>query len=151
MQKTTMIKKETARKNRQWYAIDASNAVVGKLAVQVANLLRGKNKPTFTPNVDCGDYVIVYNTDKMVLTGKKLQNEKWFSHSGYIGGLRVRDGKTMMDHYSDELFNLAVKGMLPKNRLANKMITKLHIFKKNMPESMQAHKPTNIKALGIKK
>ena len=75
MQKSTMIKKETAMKDRKWYIIDATNAVLGKLAVQVANLLRGKNKPTMTLNVDCGDYVIVYNTDKIILTGNKLEDE----------------------------------------------------------------------------
>ena len=127
MQKSTMLKKEEALAARKWYIIDASNAVVGKLAVQVANLLRGKNKASFTPNVDCGDYVIVYNTDKMVLTGNKLENEKWYNHSQYIGGLRTRDGKTMLSNYSDELLETAVKGMLPKNRLSNRIITKLHI------------------------
>ena len=100
MQKSTMIKKEKALASRKWYIIDANGAIVGKLAVQVANLLRGKNKPSFTPNVDCGDYVIVYNTDKMVLTGNKLENEKWYTHSQYIGGLRTRNGKIMLSKYS---------------------------------------------------
>ena len=132
MQKSTMMKKETALSKRKWFIIDATGAVVGKLAVQVANLLRGKNKPSFTPNIDCGDNVIVYNTDKMVLTGNKLESEFWYSHSQYIGGLRTRDGKTMLAKYSDELLELAVKGMLPKNRLSRRIITKLHVYKKEL-------------------
>ncbi len=149
MQKSTMLKKEEALKNRQWFIIDATNAIVGKIAVQIANLLRGKNKPNFTPNVDCGDYVIVYNTNKMVLTGNKLENEKWYSHSGYIGGLRTRTGKVMMNKYSDELLELAVRGMLPKNRLSRRIITKLHIFKNAVTKNYDAHKPISIKAEGV--
>ena len=151
MQKSTMLKKEEALAARKWYIIDASNAVVGKLAVQVANLLRGKNKASFTPNVDCGDYVIVYNTDKMVLTGNKLENEKWYNHSQYIGGLRTRDGKTMLSNYSDELLETAVKGMLPKNRLSNRIITKLHIYKKDADKKYDKYSPTTIVAEGINK
>ena len=150
MQKSTMLKKEEALAARKWYIIDASNAVVGKLAVQVANLLRGKNKASFTPNVDCGDYVIVYNTDKMVLTGNKLENEKWYNHSQYIGGLRTRDGKTMLSNYSDELLETAVKGMLPKNRLSNRII-KLHIYKKDADKKYDKYNPTTIVAEGINK
>ncbi len=151
MQKSTMIKKEIAIKNRKWFIIDAADAVVGKLAVQVANLLRGKNKPSMTLNVDCGDYVIVYNTDKMILTGNKLTREFWYSHSQYIGGLRKRDGKTMLNKYSDELLELAVKGMLPKNRLSKRIITKLHIYKKEVNKNYDAHKPIKIQAEGIRK
>ena len=151
MQKSTMLKKEEALAARKWYIIDASNAVVGKLTVQVANLLRGKNKASFTPNVDCGDYVIVYNTDKMVLTGNKLENEKWYNHSQYIGGLRTRDGKTMLSNYSDELLETAVKGMLPKNRLSNRIITKLHIYKKDADKKYDKYNPTTIVAEGINK
>jgi large subunit ribosomal protein L13 len=128
MQKSTMLKKETAETNRQWYDIDASGIVLGQLATNVANLLRGKNKPTFTPNVDCGDYVIVRNAQKVVLTKDKAENEFWYNHSGYIGGLRKRSGKEMLAKYADELVYLAVKGMLPKNRLARRIITKLHVY-----------------------
>ena len=149
MQKSTMMKNETALSSRKWYIIDASGAVLGKLAVQVANLLRGKNKPSFTPNVDCGDFVIVYNTDKIVLTANKADKEKWYTHSQYIGGLRERTGKEMLAKYSDELLNTAVSGMLPKNRLSRKLITKLHIYKKEVTKSYDAHKPTVIKAEGI--
>ena len=144
MQKSTMMKKETTLNNRKWFIIDATGAVVGKLAVQVANLLRGKN-------IDCGDNVIVYNTDKMVLTGNKLECEFWYSHSQYIGGLRTRDGKTMLAKYSDELLELAVKGMLPKNRLSRRIITKLHVYKKDVTKNYEPHHPVKIEAEGIKK
>ena len=148
MQKSTMMKKETALSKRKWFIIDATGAVVGKLAVQVANLLRGKNKPSFTPNIDCGDNVIVYNTDKMVLTGNKLEGEFWYSHSQYIGGLRTRDGKTMLAKYSDELLELAVKGMLPKNRLSRRIITKLHVYKKDLTKNQEPHHTVKIEAQG---
>ena len=147
MQKSTMLKKEEALAARKWYIIDASNAVVGKLAVQVANLLRGKNKASFTPNVDCGDYVIVYNTDKMVLTGNKLENEKWYNHSQYIGGLRTRDGKTMLSNYSDELLETAVKGMLPKGTLGRHMLDKLHVYA-GPEHNNQAQKPEVLEIKG---
>ena len=150
MQKTSMLKKEVAIKNRKWFIIDATGAIVGKLAVQVANLLRGKNKPSFTLNVDCGDYVVVYNTNKMVLTGNKLDDKFWYSHSQYIGGLRKRDGKTMLSKYPDKLLELAVKGMLPKNRLSRRIITKLHIYKNNITKNYEAHHPIKIKAEGVR-
>ncbi|MDR1991471.1 MAG: 50S ribosomal protein L13 [Mycoplasmataceae bacterium] len=128
MQKTTMIKKEMMEQKRQWYDIDATGLVLGKLAVVVADLLRGKNKPIFTPHVDCGDFVIVRNASKIVLTKNKADNEYWYNHSGYIGGLRRRSGKEMLAKYADELVYIAVKGMLPKNRLARRIITKLHVY-----------------------
>lgn len=129
MQKTTMLKKETAAKNRVWYMIDASGVVLGKLAVAAANILRGKNKPNFTPNVDCGDNLIIINTDKVVVTGNKATKEFRYNHSGYIGGIRKRSVREMIQKYSDELVMIAVKGMLPKNRLAEKIIKKLHVYK----------------------
>jgi len=129
MQKTTMLKKEAAVKARKWYVIDASGVVLGKLAVCAANILRGKNKPTFTPNVDCGDHVIIINTDKVIVTGNKALKENRYSHSGYIGGLRTRSVKEMIAKYSDELVFEAVKGMIPKNRLADSIIKKLHVYK----------------------
>lgn len=149
MQKTTMLKKEQTMK-KQWFIIDASNAVLGKLSVQVANILRGKNKADFTPNVDCGDHVIVYNCNKIVLTGNKMKTEKWYTHSQYIGGLRERDGKTMITKYSEELITTSIKGMLPKNRLSRKMILKLHAYKGEVIKNHDAHKPIEIKAEGIR-
>lgn len=129
MQKTTMLKKETAAKSRTWYVIDATDVVLGKLAVFAADILRGKNKPTFTPNVDCGDNLIIINCDKVVVTGNKATKEFRYNHSGYIGGLRKRSVKEMLANYSDELVLTAVKGMLPKNRLSAQIIKKLHVYK----------------------
>ena len=146
-----MLKKEAAIKRRKWYIIDAKGAVVGKLAVQIADILRGKNRPDFTPNCDGGDNVIVFNCSKMVLTGNKELKEKWYNHSQYLGGLRTRDGKTMLAKYSDELITLAVKGMLPKNRLSSRIITKLHAFKNEVTKNFEAHKPIVIEAKGIRK
>ncbi len=150
MQKSSMLKKEEALKNRKWFLIDATGATLGKLAVQIANILRGKNKPNFTPNVDCGDYVIVSNASKMILTGNKLEKEKWYTHSQYIGGLRTRTGKTMIEKYADELLTTAVKGMLPKNRLSRRIITKLHVYKNEITKNYGAHKPITIKAEGVR-
>jgi large subunit ribosomal protein L13 len=113
MQKTTIAKKEVVEKNRKWFKIDASGKILGDLSVVAANLLRGKNKPDFTVNVDCGDYLIITNANKVVLTGNKMKNKKWYSHSLFIGGLRTRDAKTMYERYSDEMVRDAVEGMLP--------------------------------------
>ena len=147
--KTFMLKKEEVE--HKWYVIDAEGKPLGKVAALAAYVLRGKNKPTMTLNVDCGDYVIVYNTDKIILTGNKLEDEFWYSHSQYIGGLRKRDGKTMLNKYSDELLELAVKGMLPKNRLSRRIITKLHIYKKEVTKNYEAHHPIKVQAEGVRK
>ncbi|WP_031489129.1 50S ribosomal protein L13 [Ureaplasma canigenitalium] len=128
MQKTTMLKKEQADSRKQWFLINADGLVLGRLAVLVANILRGKNKVDYTPNVDGGDFVVITNASKIVLTGNKLEGENWYNHSHYIGGLRTRSGKEMVSKYSPELIYRAVKGMLPKNKLARKMITKLFIY-----------------------
>lgn len=144
MQKTTMLKKEQAMANKKWYIIDATDLVLGRLSTNVANLLRGKNKTSFTPNVDCGDYVVIINTDKIKLTGNKLENENKYNHSGYIGGLRVRSYRTMKEKYSDELVRNAIKNMLPKNKLSNQIITKLHLYK-NDAHNHQAQKPIEYK------
>lgn len=129
MQKTTMMKREQAVSNRKWYIINATEVVLGDLAVKVANLLRGKEKPTFTPNIDCGDFVIVTNTDKVILTGNKKDKEFWYTHSQYIGGLRARSGREMINKYSDELVWEAVKGMVPHNRLGRQIMKKLFVYK----------------------
>ena len=144
MQKTTMLKKEQAMANKKWYIIDATDLVLGRLSTNVANLLRGKNKTSFTPNVDCGDYVVIINTDKIKLTGNKLENENKYNHSGYIGGLRVRSYRTMKEKYSDELVRNSIKNMLPKNKLSNQIITKLHLYK-NDTHNHQAQKPIEYK------
>lgn len=130
MQDTTVMTKENALKQRKWYIIDAANLPLGRLSVEIADLLRGKRKAYFTPNVDCGDFVVVVNSDKIVLTGNKKENEYWYNHSGYIKtGLRKRSGQTMLDHYSNELLRRSVWGMLPKNKLSRSLLKKLYIFK----------------------
>ena len=114
---------------RKWYLVDASDMPLGRVASQVAAVLRGKNKPTFTPHVDAGDYVIVINTDKMYLTGRKLEQKYHRYHTGYMGGLKAIQYKKMMAEKSDVALYLAVKGMLPKNSLGRKMLTKLRVYK----------------------
>ena len=124
----TYMPKE-ANIQRKWYVVDASGMALGRVASQVASILRGKNKPTFAPHVDTGDYVIVLNTDKIVLTGKKLEQKIHFQPTGYIGNAKYIGYKEMMANNSDEALRLAVKGMLPKNTLGRKMIKKLKIYK----------------------
>ena len=113
---------------RNWYVIDATDMVVGRLATQVATMLRGKHKPTYTPHVDTGDYIIVVNTDKMVFTGRKLDQKIYYRHSGYPGGLKEITARRMMQTKSNDVLYHAVRGMLPKGPLGNKMIKKLHIY-----------------------
>lgn len=143
MQKTTMLKKEET-KDKKWYLIDATDLVLGRLAVIAANVLRGKEKPTFTPNVDCGDYLVIVNTDKILVTGNKKDNEYVYNHSQYIGGLTKRSYREMIDKYSDELVRDAIKNMLPKNKLSSKIIQKLHTFK-NSGHPHEAQKPIEYK------
>jgi large subunit ribosomal protein L13 len=114
---------------RKWYVVDATGVAMGRLASKVAAVLRGKNKPTFTPNVDTGDFVIIINTDKVVLTGKKLEKKLYRYHTGHIGGLKEIQYKTLMATKSDLAVYEAVKGMLPKNSLGRKMLTKLRVYK----------------------
>ena len=129
---------------RKWYLVDAEGATLGRLASKVAAILRGKNKPTFTPNVDTGDFVIVINTDKVVLTGKKLEKKYYRYHTGHIGGLKEIQYKTLMENKSDLAVYEAIKGMLPKNSLGRKMITKLKVYK-GAEHNHQAQKPETIK------
>lgn len=114
---------------QKWYLVDASDKVFGRLASQVAAILRGKNKPEFTPNVDTGDFVIVINTDKLVLTGKKLDQKIYYKHSGYPGGLKETKYSDLMKNKSDFAFYEAVRRMLPKNKLGAQMLTKLRVYK----------------------
>ena len=125
--KTIMPKKAEVQK--KWYLIDAEGLVLGRLASQVAMILRGKNKPTYMPNTDLGDYVIVINSDKMVLTGKKLEQKLYRHHTGYAGNLKEMQYKDLMKNDSPKALELAVKGMMPKNNLGREMIKKLHIYK----------------------
>ncbi|MBP5466531.1 MAG: 50S ribosomal protein L13 [Clostridia bacterium] len=125
---------------RKWYVVDASGMALGRLASKVAAILRGKNKPVFTPNVDTGDFVIIVNTDKIVLTGKKLEKKYYRYHTGHIGGLKEIQYKTLMAEKSDVAVYEAIKGMLPKNSLGRKMIKKLKVYK-GAEHNQQAQKP----------
>ncbi len=131
---------------RKWYVVDATGVPLGRLASKVASVLRGKNKPTFTPNVDTGDFVIILNTDKVVLTGKKLEDKYYRYHTGYVGGLKEIAYKKMIAEKSDLAVYEAVKGMLPKNSLGRDMIKKLRVYKGG-EHNHAAQKPEELKVL----
>lgn len=114
---------------RKWYVVDAEGKTLGRLASQVAAVLMGKNKPTYTPSLDTGDHVIIINTDKMVLTGKKLDQKVYRTYTGYRSGLREIPYKMLMANKSDFAFEVAVERMMPKNRIGRKMLSKLHVYK----------------------
>jgi len=123
---------------RKWYVVDAEGQTLGRLAVEVAKVLRGKNKPIFTPNVDTGDHVIVVNADKIVLTGKKLEQKTYFRHSGYPGGTTFTTAGKMLATKPERVVEAAVKGMLPKNSLGRQMYRKLNVYAgPNHPHSAQ--------------
>jgi len=124
--KTFLAKKEDVKRN--WVLIDAEGQVLGRLAVKIANILRGRNKPTYTPHVDTGDFVVVINADKIVLTGKKEEQKQYMFYSGYVGGESYRSVEQMQERQPGFVVKHAVKGMLPKNRLARKMLTKLKVY-----------------------
>ena len=113
---------------RKWYVVDATDKTLGRLAAEVAKVLRGKNKPTFTPHVDTGDNVIIINADKVVLTGKKLTHKVYFHHTGYLGGSRFVTAKTMLETNPVKMVENAVRGMIPKNRLGEQIYSKLHVY-----------------------
>ena len=136
--KTVMLNKATVEK--KWYIIDAEGKVLGRVAAEAAMLLRGKHKATFTPNVDCGDYVIILNSDKLVLTGKKEEQKYFKRYSGYQSGLKLIQYKKMMAEQSDVALMRAIKGMLPKNTLGRTMATHCHIYK-GAEHNNQAQKP----------
>ena len=122
MRQTTFIK--PAEVERTWYVVDGAGKTLGRLATEVASVLRGKHKPTFTPNVDCGDYVIVINADKIEMTGNKLDGKKYYNHSGYAGGMRT--ARTMKENYTVEWVERAIYGMLPHTRLGD--VQRKHLF-----------------------
>ena len=126
MKNSYMQKKEEVVRN--WYVIDASGKSLGRVAAKAAQILRGKNKPTFTPHIDCGDNVIIINASKIVLTGNKLNKKIYYNHSGYTGGLRERTAKVMVEDYPVEMMERAIKGMLPKGRLGRQMFKKLFVY-----------------------
>ena len=113
---------------RKWYVVDADGCTLGRLASGVASVLRGKNKPQFTPHVDTGDYVIIVNADKIKVTGKKLEQKIYYNHSDYVGGMRETTLKEMLAKKPERVIELAVKGMLPKGPLGRSMMTKLHVY-----------------------
>ena len=126
MKNSYMQRKEDVERN--WYVIDAEGLNLGRLATKVAHVLRGKHKPTFTPHIDCGDFVIVVNASKVNLTGNKLDKKIYYNHSGYTGGLRERTARIMKEQYPVEMVERAVKGMLPKGRLGRQMYKKLFVY-----------------------
>ena len=138
---TTLATKETVVRN--WYVLDAAGKPLGKTAVAAADLLRGKNKVTYTPNVDCGDFVIVINADKAILTGKKLEQKYYRRHSGWVGGLKEVQYKTLMKEKPELAMELAVKGMLQKNKLANSQLTRLRVFR-GAEHNHEAQKPVAV-------
>ena len=113
---------------RKWYVVDAEGCTLGRLASNVASVLRGKNKPVFTPHVDTGDYVIVINAEKIKVTGKKMDQKLYYNHSDYVGGMKETTLKEMMNKKPEMVIELAVKGMLPKGPLGRQMLTKLHVY-----------------------
>ena len=135
---TYSAKKETVE--RKWLIIDAANKPLGRVATEAAKLLRGKHKPTFTPNIDVGDHVIVLNCDQVILTGNKLNQKMYRHHSGYIGGMKEVSAKDMMANNPEKAMMLAIKGMLPHTSLGRKMATKLRVFA-GSEHNLQAQKP----------
>jgi large subunit ribosomal protein L13 len=133
-----MQKKETVQ--RKWYVIDAKDQNLGRVATKAATILRGKNKVTFTPHIDCGDFVIIINAAQVNLTGNKLVDKKYYNHSGYPGGLRERTAGEMIQKYPEEMMERAIKGMLPHNRLGRDMGRKLFVYA-DENHKHQAQKP----------
>ena len=143
MKTTFMQKKEEVV--RDWYVIDAKDIPLGRVASKAAFMLRGKHKATYTPHVDCGDNIIIINASKVLLTGNKLENKKYYNHSRYVGGLRERTAKEMREKYPEEMMERAIKGMLPHNRLGRKMGKKLFVYR----DANHKHEAQKPKALEI--
>ena len=125
---------------RKWFVVDATGHTLGRLASEIASILRGKNKPTYTPHIDTGDYVIVVNADKIQVTGKKLDQKVYYNHSDYVGGMKETTLREKMAKKPEDVIYLAVKGMLPKGPLGREMITKLHVYA-GADHKHQAQKP----------
>lgn len=125
---------------RKWYVVDATGHTLGRLASEIASILRGKNKPTYTPHIDTGDYVIVVNADKIQVTGKKLDQKVYYNHSDYVGGMKETTLREKMAKKPEDVIYLAVKGMFPKGPLGREMITKLHVYA-GADHKHQAQKP----------
>jgi large subunit ribosomal protein L13 len=139
MRQTTMINSQDVKKT--WYIIDASGLILGRLATKVASILRGKHKATFTSHVDCGDNIIIINAHKVILSGNKLNNKKYYNHSGFVGGMRVRTAKVMQDKYPIEMVERTIKGMLPHTSLGRKQAKNLFVYdSEKHPHSAQMPK-----------
>ncbi|MBM3667507.1 MAG: 50S ribosomal protein L13 [Actinobacteria bacterium] len=132
-----------ADRERDWYLVDAEGKTLGRLATQIADVLRGKRKPTYTPHVDVGDFVVVVNAEKVAVTGNKLEAKRYWRHSGYPGGIRSRTLAEMLERQPEEVLRKAVKGMLPRNRLARKQLTKLKVYA-GPDHPHQAQKPEKL-------
>ena len=143
--KSFMQSKETV--TRSWYVIDAKDIPLGRVASKAAVMLRGKHKPTYTPHIDCGDYIIIINAKEALLTGNKLDNKMYYNNSRYVGGLRERTAREMKENYPVEMMERAVKGMLPKNRLGRQMYKKLFVYE-GSEHPHTAQKPTKIEMGG---
>ena len=134
-------------RTRDWYVVDAEGKTLGRLATQIANALRGKRKPTYTPHIDVGDFVIVVNAEQIQVTGNKRQDKRYYRHSGYPGGLKSRTLQEMLDRRPEEVIRRAVKGMLPRNRLGRKQLTKLKVYAgPDHPHAAQQPKPMEMEA-----
>jgi large subunit ribosomal protein L13 len=141
--KTEVAKNENIK--RDWYVVDAQDVVLGRLSTQVANILRGKNKAVYTPSVDTGDFVIVINADKIALTGCKLADKTYYSHTGFPGGLKEITAGKLLEKKPEELIKKAVKGMLPKNKLSRHMLKKLKVYAgANHPHDAQQPKKVTL-------
>ena len=138
---TTIAKKD---EQKQWYVVDASDQVLGRLAVKIANVLRGRHKPIYTPNVDCGDHVVVVNAEKVRVTGKKEDSKEYMFYSGYVGGEKYVNLSEFRARKPEYIIEAAVRGMLPKNKLARDMFLKLHVYAgPEHPHAAQQPKPFN--------
>ena len=147
MKTTEFLSKEEALKNREWYVVDATDVPVGRLASEVATLIRGKHKPTYTPHVDCGDFVIVINAGKVKLTGNKLQDKNYYHYTGYVGGIKSKAANKLIEENPAEIITRAVKGMLTKGTLGHQLMNKLKVYKDaNYPRVAQKPKVYQVKS-----
>ena len=142
--KTKSLKKEDA--NKEWLLVDATNETLGRFSSKVAKILRGKHKPSFTPHVDCGDYVVVINAEKIKLTGKKFENKEYVSHSGYPGGQKIKTAKQIFDKNPSNLVEKAIKGMLPKTKLGASIFSNLKVY----TGEIHKHEAQNPKLINLK-
>lgn len=136
---------KTAEIEREWFVVDAENQTLGRLASRIAPILRGKHKPTFTPHLDCGDFVVIVNADKVRVTGRKLDQKLYYRHSGYPGGLKSTSLRDQLENHPERVLQSAIKGMLPKNKLGRRMIRKLKVYAGDShPHQAQQPKPLDL-------